>query len=100
VRYKFFPFISLNTPRNCCRKPTSCADTSCSFAAAGAPADQPVPSGLSIQSTLDRFVQLYGFCVGAACPNCHEIGPFSCRRPSSEEQPGPPLSQLRARISE
>ena len=27
-------------------------------------------------------------------PYCHKKGPFSCRRPSSDEQPGPPFSQM------
>ena len=58
---------------------------------------------------LDRLVQLYSFCTGWAVPQAHENGwrtiisgdiakpgralptPFSCRRPSREEHPGPPF---------
>jgi hypothetical protein len=52
VRYRFEPFISEKTLRNCWRKPTSCADTSFSFFAVAVPTEKPVPTGLSIHSTL------------------------------------------------
>jgi hypothetical protein len=44
------------------------------------------------------LVQLYWFCVGFAWPHDHENGPFSCSKPSSDEQPGPPFV-LRARVN-
>jgi hypothetical protein len=34
------------------------------------------------------------YTANGALPYCHEIGPFSCRKPSSEEQPGPPFNQI------
>jgi hypothetical protein len=60
--------------------------------------------------------QLHGFDSGSSIPGSHEIGPFSCSKPSSDEHPGcqnasafvrqhalrgaetqltPPLSQIR-----
>jgi hypothetical protein len=94
VRYRFEPFISENTFRKFWRKPTSCADTSDSPRAVAGPTEKPVPTGLSIHSTLERFVHAYWFGVGFAWPYCHEIGPLPWRKPSRDEQPGPPFSQL------
>jgi len=43
---------------------------------------------------LVKLAQVYGFSTGAAVPACQLIGPFSCQKPSMDEQPGPPLSQM------
>jgi hypothetical protein len=67
-----------------------------------------VPTGCSTQRMEERLVQLCSFTVGLACPKDQLKGlifqsdgsrnqaeemvtPFSCSRPSSEEQPGPPF---------
>jgi hypothetical protein len=61
----------------------------------GVPFVNPVPTGCSMYTTSDTVVHAFGFATGPDVPGCHEIGPFSSRKPSSELQPGPPLS-LRA----
>jgi hypothetical protein len=44
---------------------------------------------------LVRFAQFQGlYTANGALPYCHEMGPFSCKKPSSEEQPGPPFNQI------
>lgn len=37
--------------------------------------------------------ELFGF-FRNHLPYCHNTGPFSWKKPSSEEHPGPPLSQM------
>ena len=57
----------------------------------GSPREKPVPTGCSTYKIADRFVQLYWLTVGFAVPVDQLNGPFSWRRPSKLEQPGPPL---------
>lgn len=74
----------------------------------GVPCEKPVPTGCSTNSTLDRFVQLNSLMDGFALPQGQEKGlmqqsqlgipvvlraltPFSCKTPSRDEHPGPPL---------
>lgn len=57
----------------------------------GVPREKPVPTGCSTYKTADRLVQLYSLTIGFAVPVAQLNGPFSCKRPSKLEQPGPPL---------
>ena len=41
-----------------------------------------------------RLVHDIGFFTGRKVPDCHRNGPFSWKRPSKDEQPGPPFSQM------
>lgn len=40
----------------------------------GSPCENPVPTGCSTKSKLDKLVQLYSFCVGCAWPYDHWNG--------------------------
>lgn len=76
--------------------------------AVGVPVVKPVPIGWSTHNMLVKFTCLslaivfllfrcrltheYGFSTGANVPGRHVKRPFSWKKPSSEEHPGPPLS--------
>src|SRR5258708_3789480 len=75
--------------------------------AVGVPWENPVPIGCSTYRTLERLVQLHSFWVGKAWPFlqvkgyavsdivlgiiCRKLTPFSWKKPSNDEQPGPPF---------
>ena len=46
------------------------------------------------QITLASLCHEYAFGEGRKVPGFHMKGPFSCMKPSREEQPGPPLNQI------
>ena len=75
-------------------KPRNWAATSSSLLALGTPRVKPVPTGCSTHSIFAARFHANLLGTGLNVPGCQRNGPFSCSRPSSELQPGPPLSQM------
>jgi hypothetical protein len=78
----------LNVSTKFFQKPMNWAATSSSLVAVTLPVEKPVPTGCSTQMTLVSVCQLQGLANGLNVPYCHRKGPFSCRSPSKDEQPG------------
>jgi len=70
------------------KKPMNCLATSSSSLAVTLPVEKPVLMGCSTQSMLVRWCHPHGLGTGLYVPYCHRNGPFSCRKPSRDEQPG------------
>jgi len=71
------------------QKPANCCAASSLLVAVGSPCEKPVPTGCSTHTMLVSVAQFHGLYTGFGVPYCHEIGPFSCKKPSREEHPGP-----------
>lgn len=82
------------------QKPRNCWATSSSEVAVGVPWEKPVPMGWSIQTTLVRWCQLHLLAKGRKTPGCQRKGPLDWVSSPIEEQPGPPVSQMRISLED